>query len=111
MKDLIILTKLEELGAYSHLALIQFPKVEKFVLCAEIRQTLMEIMKLTVRAAKRYHKKTTLQDLDIEVEYLRCQVRMAHRMKYINMKRYQTWIAHVDEVGRMVGGWLKSVGK
>jgi len=39
LDDLTILTKLEELDAYSHGTLINFPKYEKFVLCAEIRQT------------------------------------------------------------------------
>lgn len=108
LDDLTILTKLEELDVYSHGALINFPKYEKFVLCAEIRQTHSTIMKLTVRAAKRYHKKTTLQDLDIEIEYLRSQIRKAHTMKYINTRKYGIWIKHINEIGKMAGGWIKS---
>jgi hypothetical protein len=46
LEGLTILTKLEELDAYSHKALVQFPKYEKFVLCAEIRQTLTAIIRL-----------------------------------------------------------------
>lgn len=109
MKDLIILTKMEELDAYSHKALVQFPKYEKFVLCADIRSTLSKIIKLTVRAGKRYYKKTTLQDLDIEIEYLRCQIRKAHRLKHINTRRYEIWTRHIDEIGRMAGGWIRSL--
>jgi len=108
LDDLIILTKLEELDAYSHKALIKFPKYEKFVLCAEVRQTLTSLIRLTVRAAKRYHKKTTLQDLDIEIEYLRCLIRKAHRLKYINTRRYGIWINHVNVIGKMAGGWINS---
>jgi hypothetical protein len=37
MQEFVILTKLEELDAYSHNALIQFPKHEKFVLCAAVQ--------------------------------------------------------------------------
>jgi hypothetical protein len=109
MQDLIILTKLEELDAYSHTALIQFPKYEKFVLCAEIRNALSKIIKLTVRTAKQYYKKTTLQDLDIEIEYLRALIRKSHRLKYITIKRYEIWVRHINEIGKMVGGWLKKV--
>jgi hypothetical protein len=108
LDDLAILTKLEELDTYSHKALIEFPKYEKFVLCAEIRQTLTSLIKLTVRAAKRYHKKTTLQDLDIEIEYLRGLVRKSHRLKYINTRKYGIWINHVNEIGKMAGGWINS---
>ena len=106
ISKLKILAKLEELDAYSHQVLIQFPKYEKHVLAAEVRHSLARIMKLTVRTAKKYHKKTTLQDLDVEVEYLRILVRKAHRLKYINDRRYRVWGSHIDEVGRMVGGWI-----
>jgi len=105
LENLIILTKLEELDAYSHQAIIQFPKYEKFVLCAEVRQTLNSLIRLTVRTAKRYYKKTTLQDLDIEIEYLRSLVRKAHRLKYISTRKYEIWIKHVNEIGKMAGDW------
>lgn len=108
MQEFVILTKLEELDAYSHNALIQFPKHEKFVLCAAIRQTLSDIIKLVVRAGKRYHKKTTFQDLDIEIEYLRCLIRKSHRLKYINIHRYDIWTNHINEIGKMAGAWIKN---
>lgn len=108
LEGLTVLTKLEELDAYSHKALIGFPKYEKFVLCAEIRQILASIIKLTVRAAKRYYKKTTLQDLDIEIEYLRSLIRKAHRLKYINTRKYSIWINHINEIGKMIGGWINA---
>jgi len=111
LEGLTILTKLEELDAYSHKALVQFPKYEKFVLCAEIRQTLTAIIRLTVRTAKMYYKKTTLQDLDIEIEYLRSLIRKAHRLEYINTRKYEIWVKHVNEIGKMAGGWINSVKK
>jgi len=106
VRKLKILAKLEELDAYSHQVLIQFPKYEKHVLAAEIRSTLAQLIKLTVRTAKKYYKKTTLQDLDVEVEYLRNLVRKAHRLGHINDHRYKVWSTHINEVGRMIGGWL-----
>lgn len=109
LEGLKILTKLEELDTYSHQAVQQFPRVERHVLSAEIRGTLNRLLHLTIQAAKRYHKKTTLQDLDIEVEYLRALVRKARRLSYITDKRYEIWSRHIDEIGRMVGGWIRSV--
>ncbi|MCK9514107.1 MAG: diversity-generating retroelement protein Avd [Pigmentiphaga sp.] len=109
LDGLKILTKLEELDAYSHKVALQFPKYERHVLSAEIRTTLNRLLHLTVTAAKRYHKKTTLHDLDIEVEYLRALIRKAWRLRYITEHRYEIWSRHIDEIGRMVGGWIKSV--
>ena len=111
LDGLKILTKIEELDVYSHQVLIQFPKYEKFVLCAEIRQTLTRIIMLTVRCAKRFYKKTSMQDLDIEVEYLRCLVRKSYRLHYINVHRYKVWSIHINEIGNMLGGWMKTVKK
>jgi len=108
LENLTLLTKLEELDTYSHKALVQFPKYEKFVLCAEVRQTLTNLIKMTVRTAKRYYKKTTLQELDIEIEYLRSLIRKAYRLEYINVRRYEIWIRHVNEIGKMAGGWINS---
>ncbi len=109
LQKLTILAKLEELDTYSHIVLVQFPKGEKHVLSAEIRGTLAALIKLTVRVAKKYHKKTTLQDLDVEVEYLRSLVRKSHRLHYINDHRYRTWSLHINEIGRMVGGWMGKI--
>lgn len=104
-----LMEKLEELAAYSHIALLQFPKTEKFLLCAEIRKTIDVIIRGVVTAWKKYHKKTTLTDTDIEVEMLRVLVRRSWRLKYINNHRFEVWARHVDEMGRMLGGWIRSV--
>ena len=109
LDELKILTKAEELNVYTHQALQQFPKYEKFVLCAEIRQTISNIIHAVIRSAKKYHKKTTLQDTDIEVEYLRSLIRKSYALQYINIHRYEIWVAHIHEIGKMVGGWLKAI--
>ena len=108
MEDLKILAKVEELNTYTHQALIQFPKYEKFVLCAEIRQTVSNIIHAVIRSAKKYHKKTTLQDTDIEIEYLRSLIRKSFALQYINIHRYEVWMSHVNEIGKMLGGWIKA---
>ena len=60
--------------AYGYIALRQFPKFEKHVLAAEMRQAMWGILRLIVVCNKRYHKKTTLQELDAELDLLRAQV-------------------------------------
>lgn len=109
MKELILLKKLEELDLYAHKATLQFPKHEKHVLCAHMRETLAQIIKLVVRCSKKYYKKTTLQDIDVELEYYRSLVRKAFVLRYINTKKYEIWSRHTDEIGRIIGGWIKNV--
>lgn len=109
LDSLQILTKLEELNQYSHQTVMLFPKSERHVLAQDIRNTLSTLIHLTITSAKRYYKKTTLQDMDIELEYLRVLIRMSRELGYINDHKYEVWSNHVAEVGRMLGGWLKHV--
>lgn len=109
MKELKILQKLEELDIYAHGVMLNFPKYEKHVFCANLRETSANIIRLAIRCKKKYYKKTTLQDIDIELEYYRSLVRKAYTLKYINIKRYEIWSRHTEEIGRMVGGWIKNI--
>ncbi|MDD3884565.1 MAG: diversity-generating retroelement protein Avd [Gallionella sp.] len=109
--DLLIRQKVEAMIEYAYVAMRQFPKVERHVLSAEIRQTLWGILRLVIVCNKKYHKKTTLQELDAEVDLLRSQVRMAMAFQYLDFSKYEHWAMLNDEIGRMVGGWIKAMGE
>ncbi len=105
--DLLIRQKCEAMIEYGHIAIRQFPKMERHVLGAEIRTTMWQVLRLIVICNKRYHKKTTLQELDAEIDLLRSQVRMAKNLNYLDFKKYENWAKLNDEIGRMTGGWIK----
>jgi four helix bundle protein len=110
MEPMIIKQKHEDLILYAYKCLGQFPKSERHVLAADIRKGLYEIDGLIIRAQKKYHKKTTLQDLDIEVEALKTKIRLAKDLGFLPFKKYENLVKMLFEIGRMVGGWIKSTG-
>lgn len=96
-----------------------FPRYEKYGLALEIRRAAYEMYGLIVECQKRYHKKTTLTELDVRHEQLRMFVRLAHELGYFAFKdgsgdltplkaasRYLTVSRGIDELGRMIGGWI-----
>lgn len=107
--DLVIRQKCEAMIEYGYVALRQFPKFERHVLAAEMRGAMWGLLRLIVVCNKRYHKKTTLQELDVELDLLRVQVRMARTLGYLDFKKYEHWARLNDEIGRMIGGWIKSM--
>lgn len=107
----MLLAKIEELEAYTHIVLQQYPKSERHLLCHDIRRSMADIQRYAVVSWKRYHKKNTLQEMDIEVEVLRIWIRKSVYLKYITPHRYQVWASHVNEIGRMVGGWIKAINQ
>ena len=110
MKDEFkILRKVQDLMEYSYPILTQFPKAERFSFAQDIRHSLNMLLELTVEEEKRYIKKTTIQNMDIENEKLKVYIRVAHELRYIDKHRYAVWESKVVEIGRMIGGLLKSV--
>lgn len=109
MEPLIIKQKHEDMMKYGYVCLRQFPKSERHTLSAEIRLTMYEIDKLIIRSQKRYFKKTTLQDLDIEVAHLKTKIRLAKELGFLPFNKYENWEKMVIEIGKMVGGWIKKM--
>lgn len=109
MDDLKIRRKCEDMINYGYTVLKQFPKSERHVLSQEIRQTMWRLLRLIIICNRRYHKKTTMQDLDAELDLLRSQVRTAMQLGFLSFRSYEVWSRHLDELGRMVGGWFKSL--
>ncbi|MBH0017571.1 diversity-generating retroelement protein Avd [Pseudoalteromonas sp. NGC95] len=109
MTALTIEEKCRDMLMYGYQAIKQFPKHETHVLAAEIRKSMLQLQRLIVTAFKRYHKKTTLTELDIELAILKRQVRLAKDLRYIDVKKYQLWIERLVEIGKMLGGWIKSI--
>ena len=105
-QDLQIRLKAEEMTKYGYAALRQFPKSEKHVLSAEIRQSMFRLLRLIIVCNRRYHKKTTLQDLDAELDLLRSLVRLSMDLTFLPFRQYEIWSRHINEIGRMVGGWI-----
>jgi hypothetical protein len=86
-------------------------------LADEIRRSMLTMYRLTVKIEKKYFKKTTTQDLDEELAVLRHLIRMAADKDYSGPKyappltRHQeeVWSRMNDEIGRMIGGYIKSL--
>lgn len=111
MEDLKILQKTFDMMKYAYGALAQFPKGEKFALCADIKRCMDKILERIIEVNKKIYKKTTLQELDVEVEKLKKYIRLSYELGFLPKKKYDVWSEYVAEIGRMVGGWIKSVSK
>ena len=72
---------------------------------------MLELFALSIRCAKRYYKKVSLQDLDIELARLKGLVRLSKDLGLLSFKHYEQWSKQLAEIGRMIGGWLRSVNR
>jgi len=122
LKNFTLLAKLEALDLEGHKICKRFEKSEKHVLSAEIRHTNAAILRLVIRAAKAQLEERRLRrpllstreqlwKADVELEYLRLQVRKSFALRLINERVYEEWARLIHECGALLGAWLKRVNE
>jgi hypothetical protein len=104
-----VLMKLQDLLLYIIPQLGKFPRDQKFVLGDRIQTKIMEVQEHCIRAYYSKQKRVHLLEANLTLEVVRHLVRLAHSLRLLSTKSYGVISAKVDEVGRMVGGWLKSL--
>ena len=109
LQELKIKQKCEDMIVYAYKALRQYPRAEKYGLVSDTKKAMYELLRLIIICNKKYYKKTTMQEVDTQLDIIRSFVRMAFNMQYISFKKYEVWIAKLDEIGRMIGGWVKAL--
>jgi hypothetical protein len=113
--------KFMDFAKQMNLYLNHFPKHEKYGLSQVIRNKAYEVYGFIVESQKRYQKRTSLSNADIAHEQLRMFLRLAFELGYFAFKdgeyndkepiktathRYLVISRLVDELGRMIGGWI-----
>ena len=109
--ELIIYQKYADLIEYGYNLLKKYPKSEKYGLTSEIRKSMFETLRLILYANKICNKNTKLQTInkiDAEVTSQKFFVRFSYKNKYISHNKYFEWSKRLDEIGKIIVGWIKS---
>ena len=119
--EAILNRKFVEMVKLLNIYLNHFPRNEKYALANNIRNTAYQVYDLIIEGQKRHMKKTTMSNLDIAHERLRMQVYLAFELGYFAFKdgkrnkdvspekRYLAISKFIDEIGKIIGGWIKSL--
>jgi len=120
--EAITIHKCRELIKLMNIHLNHFPKHEKYGLSLQIREAAYDVYGLIVECQKKYQNKTSLTKLDIRHEQLRMFVNLAFELGYYKYKdstaqhtekeelrRYTALSILINELGAMIGGWIKSL--
>ena len=88
-----------------------FPKKDRFSLGQKCEGLTLEFLEaLFIANAKRDEEKLPfLYDLDVKLKILQTFVRIINDVRAVEAKDYLHMSAALDEMGRMLGGWIKSL--
>ena len=86
-----------------------FPRNRRFTLGERLESGLLEILELLVQAAYIRNKGELLKRANLRLAVVRHLWRIAHELKTIPTKRYAHGAKLLEDLGRQIGGWLKSI--
>jgi hypothetical protein len=86
----------------------KFPRSQRFVLGDRLENLLLDILDLLIEANYSQDKVPILRAVNLKLEKGRYLIRIAKELRLININGYEFSARSVNEIGRMVGGWIKA---
>lgn len=112
----ILKEKISDMMKYGMPLADSFPRRNR-KMADTMKESMMEMYRLAVRLEKKYYKKTTLEDLDIELAVLKEFVVLSSDKDYcgknfsppLTIHQREVWGRLNDEIGKIIGGYKKSL--
>lgn len=89
--------------------ILKFPKHERYSLGEKLENGIIETMELIIlgNIQSRNFKDAYLFKANAKIEILKLLYRLAFDIKILEDKDYLKTEAHLQEIGKMLGGWIK----
>ena len=108
--DIPIFQKIYDFYKELYQSLLKFPKVHRYTLGQKLDDTTLELFEFLVLASKRQLEKSTLlHKANAKLETLKLLLRLAKDTKSIDNNKYLALESSLQEIGKMLGGWMKHV--
>jgi len=86
----------------------KFPRTRRFTLGVRLESGLLEVLERLVEAAYTARKEASLERANLRLEMVRHLWRLAYELRVVSTRRYEHGAKLMDDVGRQIGGWLRS---
>jgi len=87
----------------------KFPKRVRFTLSIRIDNLALDIMERLTEARYARSKSNLLREVSGQLDRLRLLLRLCHDLGPLDHGAYRHVSEKLDEAGRMLGGWIKSL--
>ncbi len=108
-EDLPIFVKWMEFLEWLMPATEKFPKRARFSFSQRIECLALDVAEALVEARYSRNKQMQLQAINLKLEKLRVLIRLSHSLKFLSHEGYQHATRSINEVGKILGSWIKSL--
>jgi hypothetical protein len=109
-KELDIITTYYDFLLWVIPEISKIPKSFRFTLGEKMEMKLYEILDGLVEAKYAAEKRALLAGLNVSLEQVRFQLRLCEDLKAVGLQKHETGSKMVNEVGKRLGGWIRSLG-
>ena len=108
--DIPIFKKSYDLYKEFYILRLSVPKQDRYTLWQKCESLLIDVLEGILFASQqsKAEKLPTLEKTSVKLNFLRVCIRLMKDVKAIDAKKYILIEANLDEIGRMLGGWMKS---
>ena len=109
--EISLVQKILDFYKICHSSVKLFAKQERYSLGQKIENSAFEILEFALQAAylPKYKKMEIIRRASDKIDLLKYLLRLAYEIKSINFKRYILLEEKIIEIGKMLGGWMKSI--
>lgn len=94
-----------------HTLIQKFPRTEKFTLGERLKSHGLTILETVIRAGIQSgtERLRQLEEASTQTDLLKVLVRLSFELRLLDQKHYLLLAGLLQEIGKMVGGWIKNV--
>jgi len=109
--DIPIFHKIYDLYKLLHSYQIRIPKSERYTLWQKCENTALALLEALIETShqKGENRAQFLYTLSNKLDLLKVLIRLAKDIRIIDDSQYLEIQVVIQEIGRMIGGWIKSV--
>ena len=107
--ELLVIDKAHALLVWTLNHVARFPRSHRYGVGLRLEERITTILELLLRAKYTRDRLTLLQQVNLELELLRFQYRAVKDLKCLSVESYGSASRFANELGQLVGGWIKSI--
>jgi len=109
--DVPIFQKSYDLYKQMHVYQKAIPKHDRYTVYTKAEESMLLVISSLFKASatEKEHKLILLEQTSTELNLLRIFIRLLKDIQALDNKKYLALQSEIDEIGRMLGGWIRSI--